>query len=349
MPILAKRFLVLISVFALSMAIYFLLYLIQYDAKVWSEIWVPKVAEVKGSIVGENEDENRIILLAGSNGLFGYDSEELSRMTGKRALNLSTHAGLPLEYHIWLLDRFGRSGDLVVIPLEISYYYEEFRFDDWSTHNLLVWGKDFLDTLSWSKKFDFIVSTNPERVGLGLFTTLFQKRVPPSYHFRDDQVGDIINETKAVWKSGQYGAKYTHLSVNPYGDMQSNSGRTFFEPIDYEFEARVSNLFLKNLENLKQLASSREMSLLFTWPVLVKSSADRDEEPGYVDMLREIQSALERHGLSIAGDPGAVILDETLLHDTIYHLNEEGREVRTRQLASLISRELSDTEAIISP
>ncbi len=344
---LTKRVLVLLLVFATTMGGYSLVYFYQRDSKVWSEVWVPKVSKVKEYIVQNNTDSNRIIILAGSNGLFGYDSQMIRRLTRRTTLNLSTHAGLPFEYHIRLLSKVGRSGDLIVLPLEISYYYEDHRFDNWSTHNLLVWNQEFMDTLSTRESVDFFLSTDPERVLLGTFAKLLKSRVPPKYEFRREDADKFIEEAKAVWSSGTFSPKYQHTAVNRLGDMQSNEGRVFNQDIKYEFQSDISKIFLQNFENLRRLAKDEGMSLLFTWPILVRNREDDEGEPAYFTSLRQLKENLAENGIQIAGDLEKLPVEKDFLHDTIYHLNQKGRQEYSQRFAQLLIDELDSSDSSI--
>ncbi|MFZ4682369.1 MAG: hypothetical protein ACOYMS_07695, partial [Terrimicrobiaceae bacterium] len=64
----------------------------------------------------------RIILVGGSNVLYGLSARQISEALGVNAINYGTHAGLTLDYLLYKAKTIARSGDLVVLALEYEYF-----------------------------------------------------------------------------------------------------------------------------------------------------------------------------------------------------------------------------------
>src|SRR5690349_143143 len=62
----------------------------------------------------------KILIIGGSNALFGFDSEILEKLLGEPVVNLAGHAGLALNFHANMALKHAKTGDTVIMPLEFS-------------------------------------------------------------------------------------------------------------------------------------------------------------------------------------------------------------------------------------
>ncbi|EAR8005680.1 hypothetical protein E2S19_22090, partial [Salmonella enterica] len=83
---------------ALIIAGYYDIFKYQIGRSVTAEWWVVNVQDKKEQI-SKDKKSNRIIFLAGSNGLFGLNSNIISNITEKNAINLAMHASLDISYY----------------------------------------------------------------------------------------------------------------------------------------------------------------------------------------------------------------------------------------------------------
>ena len=89
-----------------------------YTALVNPEMrWLLSLHEVKRAAAERAEGE-RVLVMGGSSVLFGVDTDELSRLLGKPAVNLGMHAGMGGLALLGYADSYSRPGDLLVISLE---------------------------------------------------------------------------------------------------------------------------------------------------------------------------------------------------------------------------------------
>lgn len=86
--------------------------------------YVDRKLELLRSVPGR-----RILILAGSNGRFSHSCEEIQRVTGIPAVNLSINAEISLNYQFNRYLPWMNPGDLVYLPLE--YRTRHFPKEDW--------------------------------------------------------------------------------------------------------------------------------------------------------------------------------------------------------------------------
>ena len=72
---------------------------------------------------------NKIVLIAGSNAGFGFNSDLLSNDFGIPVFNTGTHAGLGLRLQIELFKEYINAGDIVVLLPEYEQFYGGFLGD----------------------------------------------------------------------------------------------------------------------------------------------------------------------------------------------------------------------------
>ncbi|EFT9980806.1 hypothetical protein HU879_004401, partial [Salmonella enterica] len=154
----------------LVIAGYYGIFKYQMGRSVTAEWWVVNVQDKKEQISNDKKS-NRIIFLAGSNGLFGLNSHVISNITGKNAINLAMHASLDISYYRMLLEKNIKDGDIVILPLEYEYYFRQNAYSEWFINNMLAWGGEYLSWLPIDKKIEFASHVSALRVIEGVMAS----------------------------------------------------------------------------------------------------------------------------------------------------------------------------------
>ncbi|EAS9682350.1 hypothetical protein EOI71_22450, partial [Salmonella enterica] len=155
---------------ALIIAGYYDIFKYQIGRSVTAEWWVVNVQDKKEQI-SKDKKSNRIIFLAGSNGLFGLNSNIISNITEKNAINLAMHASLDISYYRMLLEKNITDGDIVILPLEYEYYFRKNAYSEWFINNMLAWGGGYLSWLPIDKKIEFASHVSALRVIEGVMAS----------------------------------------------------------------------------------------------------------------------------------------------------------------------------------
>ena len=118
----AKTFVfVTLMLLPLYVLIYVLLFFYQLNAPVGASYWVDSLYKYKEYRMSKL-DAPRLIIVGGSNVLFGINTEEVEKSTGYKVINFGVHAGMDFDYIYYRLKKNIHKGDIVVMPLEYSYY-----------------------------------------------------------------------------------------------------------------------------------------------------------------------------------------------------------------------------------
>lgn len=341
-----RIFILLTFVFTLLFgAGYVALFGMQLEAPVQAAWWVKNVYDIKDDRA-RSIDGPKMIILSGSNGLFGIDSKVLEETSGFPVVNLAAHGSLDLNFYYEKLKEHIGENDVVVMPLEYDYYFASDTLSEWFCNNISAWGADdYLSKLSRWEYLKFIYGTPKERVfeGLQLIndTTEGSKMIfeEAAIHNLDS----VINHFGQSWRG------YSYESLNLYGDFLAD------EPLDtqivsynagYEGEyvkkdGIISEYFLEIYKKIEDLVAENNGTLILTHPV---SMRHRLFDLGVKENWRYLNSLivqLKQQGIDLHFNPALFNLNPKFFFNTHYHLNYNGAQIRTNLLAQRIEALLS--------
>src|SRR6185295_2579109 len=146
----AKKYLIycLASLIALS-GLYYALFILQFDNGTSAEYWIYKEMILKKQFA-EQIKTPKIIIISGSNALFGVDSHLLAAKSHKPVVNLAIHAGLPLDDILNFATEVADRSDVIILPLEWEYYSGNFLHpSEWTIQQVVAWNKAYFYALPW--------------------------------------------------------------------------------------------------------------------------------------------------------------------------------------------------------
>lgn len=333
-----KRFLLnlLLSLAALCI-IYVILFSMQFGPYIPTEYWIRDVYTLKHHIA-KNIKENKIVIISGSNGLFGIDSSLIENITGKKTLNMSAHAGLSLDFILEPRKLFLKKGDIAVLPLELECYRQKTLYNDLTLEAVITWDRKYYDDLSPWKKIEFISSCSPLRVAAGLFQKYIrrQKRYTLSS-------AKIIAAAKNSWNKGDKKLKPGALyqNIDRFGDIIENKGTTNkIKAVGYGGMAspawEISSHSKKGISSFVNYCRENEIQVFFTWPSTLKSKRFDLNNRIIKSNLNKIKRFLNGLTVPVLGEPKDFHFERKYFFDTHYHLNRVGREIRTRRLITFL-------------
>lgn len=316
-------------------ALYVGLFFYQLGAPVAAEYWVREVKIAK-LFLATHTPGRRVVILGGSNALFGIDSSLIEREIGLPTVNLAIHAGLPLPYIFAYAKPILRPADVVVMPLELEYYVRAYRYD-WFRSNVMAWDPAYISTLPLLEQGRFLLEVPAKRVVSGAIARVFETRLRRT-HGRLVRDPDLIKrEATRIWDTRSYVGKpitYSLWGLDKHGDMQNNRGTRYTGPsasaLSSPFEY-ASELW-EDIEGFAAYCRVHRIELFVTWPPIMKDSDLADRNPIVQWNTQQIANRLRSAKISLLGRPQDYYLDRSHFFDTKYHLNEEGRALRTRQL-----------------
>ena len=260
----------------------------------------------------KNTPSPRIILVGGSNVSFGLDAELMQQRLDLPVINDGLHAGLgivPLRE----LQGFIRPGDIIIISLEYSMFASE---------SIMEGDLAFLsDWIEYSpRRIGFLV--NPWRQAPSLYATMLQRKV--NRQMNTYLFGGSLDEVRSVF----IGTKY-----NANGDFighldEASMARRKIPAVPYPVGAVQDEIFVF-LEEFQQFARQKGAEVYFEAPASRKTNCENTGEAALANFFRIFE---ERTSIPVLTPLDEVCLPDKYFFDTAYHLNTEGRQVRTERL-----------------
>jgi hypothetical protein len=263
----------------------------------------------------------KVLVVAGSNAMFGIDSKQLSEYWQRPTINMAVNAGLGLDYILAQAQKVARRGDILVLPLEYALYLDNGEANSQIIDYVIGRDSAYWNSLTYGQRTQYIVGMAPERWIQGL-------RKPA-----DSPV-----------TSGTYGAHH----LNTVGD-QTFSGREHQQEHDRAAIAVAASpkkawtygeraLQEKGAwDKLRQFAEwSRENQIcLIAVPTALlfqdsyrRSSVEQRFYESLPDRVRQL-------GISYVGQPYDFMYPADHFFDTDHHLQDWARTIHTRKLITL--------------
>lgn len=273
----------------------------------------------------------KIIIVSGSNSMFGISSKEMSALTGYPVINLAMHGAMDIDFLFFQIKEQVNEGDMVILPLEDVYYTRQ-KPTDFFISEVMLLGWHYFYSLSPMEFVKFIVSVKPKRVWDGIL-----KKVK---YFSEDVTHEQIltvvqNHIEGKWNG------YGYHSMNIYGDINVNEETTKkikrINPNYAEFREPMSKHFLSTYEKITRVVKANGGQLTLTWPVTMKNKNFNLQQHKFKTIINVFRDRLATHGIKIECNPVDFNLSREFFFNERYHLNYSGAKIRTKKLATCIN------------
>jgi hypothetical protein len=224
----------------------------------------------------------KIIIVGGSNALFGFSAETIERETGIPTVNLATHQGVGPAYHLLNAERATSRGDTVLLAFENVSFVRAYDLQPLLLRQALFFDLQYL--------FRY-----PEQAGNVLFGW---------------SIADMIEDSQREHRRAAGGYRLDDLTLN--GDLnQANfqlsqelveqlhktvSTQPAFQPIRPE-----ASIAVDALRRFMKVAKARGLRVLFVWPNRVDRPDYHTE--AYRKYFADLQSFYESLGIEILDGP----------------------------------------------
>ncbi len=332
----AKNFVILaIGLVPVFFAAYLLLFLFQLNASVGADYWVSDAYKYK-DYRAKGMPSKKIIIIGGSNALFGINSEVIEKLTGYPVLNLASHAGLDMDYFYYKLKQHIGREDIVVIPLEFSYYTSSDNITDLFSNNMMSWGHDYLFQLPFTDFLKFVLVAEPDRVLAGVVKQVETKGVNHNL-LTEKEVVDILHK---IWSTEDDGWRgYSYKSLNRFGDVNVALPVEYHKDSAYfEQDQTISSHFLKVYAKIEKLVRQHNGKLYLTYPVTMKNKKFDLTEMKSRLKVKNLEKLLDAFNIKMYCNPALFNLDVEYFYNTDYHPNKYGALVRSENLAVCLNR-----------
>lgn len=277
--------------------------------------WIADAYEKKQKLARDIK-KKKIVIVSGSNALFGVKSPMLEDTFGVSVLNYGVNAGVELPLTLHLAKRVIKQGDIVLMPLEYPMYSYDGEAGAQMIDYLLSREADFFWEMSLYEELYVLWHVELKRVWNGYFSKSAQSVTEGLYGAHHlDEYGDQI-DTGAMFRD-----EWMLQELNAAAKKPEKYGAAF----------NGDALGWKYLEAFVKWCESRDAKVIFMpstlmWDESYKS--DTKERALYEGLAGEVK----KRGWRFVGEPYNYMYDKSYYFNTNFHLNEEGRERRTAQI-----------------
>ena len=254
----------------------------------------------KIDLIQQTEGE-RIILVGGSSSPYGTICSEIETELERTCINIGATAYLGLEYYINILEKYSKSGDIIVIAPE----------------HMLLMGESIDYTTMWISVGSDIdaIKCVPYNYYSGMFSSFYgysklrydsrNKEQSHGIHDHFGPKGDVVIEREALLASG----------YNTQDIITFSSDKIFYENLD-----RINKFYKKAKEqNIKVFFAFAPVDQL-----AISSSKEANEQ--FEQAVREYINT------PVVLDFDTAVMEAEYFYDTNNHLTSEGAKIYTANL-----------------
>jgi len=268
----------------------------------------------------------KIVLVGGSNLAFGIDTLQMQTETGCPVMNMGMNGYFGVRYMLEEVRPSLRAGDTVVIALEYDSF---FKSVDGTASNLALIVKANPEAFAY-------LSPRQQLAVLGAMPYVAQEKLlrlirgvafglRDSVSSDDDEPATLEEMTMEIETLAGFNAEgdlVSHLGVEwPYEREQGIDPAT---PVDPEIVSLLA-AYAADMEE-------RGVRVMISYTPLLRSFYDEHRQG-----IDNVHRLLTEAGLTVPAAPSAYVYDESFFFDTVFHVNAEGRRVRSSQLAADIN------------
>lgn len=270
--------------------------------------WEKASYDFKDKIAMEKESP-KIVLLGGSNIIFGISAKEIEERLGIPTVNYGVNYGLS-DYEFVKVKDILKFGDIIILSPEYENYYfndkKMFQIQTIKERYILTYDKNYYNNLSEVSKMNMVITN-----GLCLIDSILSrfKKIDLIYPIEDyNEYGDETNYID--WENVSVSTKY------PIIDFPKDFKKVFPE---YQWE--------KSFIEFKEWCNLNNITILISYsPTPYLKEYEKTEV--YESFLK-IDKFFENENITRLGKPVDYMYHISLFYDTPHHLNEKGKEIRT--------------------
>lgn len=283
---------------------------------------------IKDYINSKPTHKQRLLIVSGSNSLYGFNGEIIDSTTHFKPINYATIRPIPISFHIDKIIAQAHEGDIIFLPLEFSYYTNKEPFEDYTyIQNMLTWGDGYNKYMNKENILQAYLENKP----WDMLKLLFKPQ-------KIENDPNPIATMEAIWAKGEQ--KYIGLSyksLNRYGDMCGHIGNKYFGNERYlKSNLTLSPFFLSEYNRLLEFAASKNIKIFLTYPPTMENPDFSLNNPQTFAKIENLKAELKKHNIEIYGDFRDFHFERKYFFDTAYHLNEEGAILRTQAFIKLL-------------
>ncbi len=252
----------------------------------------------------------KILIVAGSNALFGINSKKLSKAFNLPVVNFGVNAGILLPYTLHKAKEVLNSGDIVLMPLEYSMYIYDGEANSQMIDYIFARDPSFLKELYPKELFNVLFKVSFDRILTG---------------YKEYQNREV--------RAGIYGA----FNIDNWGDqinteVKSRSREMFNEVLNHKAETYAKEfkrdaLSWKWLKSFLKWTKERDIKVILMPPTMMFQKEYQKE-----DFYKNLPQIAKKKGFIFIGEPLKYMYDKKFYFNTNYHLIDRARDFNTENI-----------------
>jgi len=274
--------------------------------------WVYECLQKKNNAV--QQIQPKLVILSGSNSLFGFSAKQLTEKHGVPSVNAAIHAGLGPNYTLNYGKKYIAPGRIFVLPLEYQQYGKPssagnaaYLFQVVGFDPAYFWGLSIIEKIRFTIEIPMA-----DRLRLLKYKFIASPRIEnDAYH-------------------------YQSKNLNAWGDETTNTiaNRTATMVAKVNAAAKKEKFFIDKdawnaIEQFVRDVRAGGGDVVLTYPNIYTKYLDTQFNK---DFFAELAHRAKTIDVKLVGDPDASKYDEPLLFDTQYHQNTIGQALATERL-----------------
>jgi len=339
----AKKFLISVVLFLVALfTLYLSIFYYQLGMPIRTEWWVKNCYQYKDYHADEIQGK-KVIVLSGSNALFGINGEVLQKALGYPVANLAGHVYLDIDFLYFKLKEHMREGDIVIMPLEFEHYPRTKELSNWFTKNMMAWGSAYLSQLTLPELIHFIVNTDPGFV----LRTATQKLIYGGKNTKLMSQKRVVSQVKRIVKADKVGWRgYLPASLDKYGSFEVDRPVEYYKNKEYIPQGMsVSSHFVETYRKIAAYVKKMHGKLFLTYPNMMRNSRFDLRKSEIRQRVSHLVQTLQKKGIKIVCNPALFQMERPFYFNNPYHPNKYGALIYSQNLGMCLRRYLEDPDA----
>jgi len=271
------------------------------------------LADTKGS---------KIALAGGSNLAFGIDSAAIRDRFSIPVVNMGVNAGFGLGRILDDISRFLKTGDVLLIVPEYSHFVDSWNGSG-AAFELIFDARQY--RFLWSSYYGLPGGFSDQismRLGIGFRTIRDRTK---------NSIEKIIKQSENEQDKEETTANplvYSRYGFNEYGDYMRHLAVENQPFVSYENAGIINMAYLLKFFRFIDNFTNRGITVMLSYPSYEEQSFRNSAE-----LIKELDMLFRaKENLQVISTPETYCFPAEYFYDSPYHLNREGRAVRTNQL-----------------
>ncbi len=317
-----KKFISIFLIIPLAIVGLITLYVSLFYAKPQT-LLLMKLYHDKKAAYAKTIQTKKIVFTGGSSTLYGVNTADIEKTLKIPVVNLAVNAGLNDDYIFYKAKEVLNPGDILIVPNEYEHLIWDGELSTTKNQYILAYDRKYFNNLSLLEKIKIINSISLIDIYLS---------IKEQYYFNNEAI--------------KIGKERTEKSLNKNGDKMDKTGYKadkialtglgFSLNKEYIFDTKGVGKIVK----FNKWCHENNVTLYLTFPNTINFKEYQEQK--YKSYFKELIQFYKRNNIHYLGYPTNFLYPEEYFHDTNYHLNTKGADIRTKQLIKLMKNNISE-------